>query len=243
MCLRSGAGFPDVLVVDHDAKFTSDVFRAFAKSMGSCLRLTVGSAYHKNTNAKVERANGVIGDTLRAYANRRKDDWDSHLTLAEFAINNATLTLGEDLTPFFIDRGAQPRLPRSPPHDDRATGESPTQYAQRMRAMESTVRELLAVAQAERKAKLDAGRVYTVFQVGDRVPLRTKELFDAADTGKLRLRWDGPFIVTACPSPNAYTLALPRKMRCSPTVNVDLLKPFVTRTGTTPAPGPVSDIR
>ena len=31
MCLRSCAGF---LVVDHDAKFTSDVFRAFAKNMG-----------------------------------------------------------------------------------------------------------------------------------------------------------------------------------------------------------------
>ena len=66
MCLRSGDGFPDVLVVDHDPKFTSDieVFRAFVKGMGSCL--IVGSAYHTNTNAKVERANGVIGDTLHA---------------------------------------------------------------------------------------------------------------------------------------------------------------------------------
>ncbi len=49
MCLLSGDGFPDVLVVDHDPKFTSQVFRAFVKSMGSCL--LVGSAYHKNTNA------------------------------------------------------------------------------------------------------------------------------------------------------------------------------------------------
>ena len=70
MCLRSGAGFPDVLVVDHDAKFTSDVFRAFAKSMGSCL--IVGSVYHKNTTAKVERANCVISDTLCAYYRLRQ---------------------------------------------------------------------------------------------------------------------------------------------------------------------------
>ena len=118
--------------------------------MGSCL--IVGSAYHKNTNAKVERANGVISDTLRAYANGRKDDWDSHLTLAEFAIDNAASTLGDNLTPFFIDRGAHPRLPLSPPHDDRIAGESPAHYAQRMRAIEATVRELLAAAQAERKA-------------------------------------------------------------------------------------------
>ncbi len=72
--MRSGDGFPDVLAVDHDPKSTSDVFRAFAKGVGSCL--IVGSAHHKNTNAKVERDNGVIGDTLRAFANSRKDDWD-----------------------------------------------------------------------------------------------------------------------------------------------------------------------
>ena len=84
MCLRSGDGFPDVLVVDHDPKFTSKVFQSFVKSMGTCL--IVGSAYHKNTNAKVERANGVISDTLRAYANGRKDDWDAHLLHAEVAI-------------------------------------------------------------------------------------------------------------------------------------------------------------
>ena len=124
MCLRSGSGFPDVLVVDHDPKFTSEVFLAFVKGMGSCL--IVGSAYYKNTNAKVERANGVIGDTLRAYANGRKDDWDKQLPLAEFAINNAASPLGDGLTPFFIDRGAHPRLPLSPPHDARHSGESPT---------------------------------------------------------------------------------------------------------------------
>ncbi len=88
------------------------------------------------------------------------------------------------------------------------------------------VLELLAAAQAERKTKFDACWVDTVFKVGDLVRLRTKELLDAADIGKLRPLWDGPFRVTACPSPNAYTLALPRKMRCSPTVNVDRLKPF-----------------
>ena len=239
LCLRSGTGFPDVLVVDHDPKFTSNVFRAFAKGMGSCL--IVGSAYHKNTNAKVERANGVIGDTLRAFANGRKDDWDRQLPFAVFAINNAASTLGDGLTPFFIDRGAHPRLPLSAPPADGDPGETPAGYAHRMRELTLTVRELLAAAQAERKAKLDAGRVDTVFKVGDRVLLRTKELLDAADIGKLRPRWDGPFSVTACPGPNAYTLSLPSRMQCSPTVNVDRLKPFFERAGVAPAPGPVSD--
>ena len=78
-----------------------------------------------------------------------------------------------------------------------------------MRAMEKTVLELLAAAQAKR---LDASRVDTVFQVGDRVLLRTKELLEAADISMLRPRRDCRFIVTACPSPNAYILVLPRKI-------------------------------
>ena len=107
------------------------MFRAFVKGIGSSL--IVGSAYHKNTNAKVERANGVISDALRAYANGRKDDWDLHLVLAEFAINKAASTLGDGLTPFFIDRGAHPRLPLLPtqpsPTADSPAGDSPALYA------------------------------------------------------------------------------------------------------------------
>ena len=78
-----------------------------------------------------------------------------------------------------------------------------------------------------------------MFKVGDSELLRTNELLDAANIGKLRQRWNGPFTVTACPSPNTYTLALLRRMRCSPMVNVYRLKPFSALAGASPAPGPV----
>ena len=141
------------------------------------------------------------------------------------------------MTPCFIDRGAHPRLPLSAQHVDHTEHESLGQYAQRMRSIEATERELLAAAQAAIKAKLDAGRVDTVFKVGDRMLLRTQELLDAANIGKLRPRWDNPFMVTACPSPGAYALALPHKMRCSPTVNVDRLKPFFEHADEQPPSG------
>ena len=61
------------------------------------------------------------------------DDWDRQLPLAVFAINNAASTLGDGLTPFFIDRGAHPRLPLSAPSDGSPGGESPASFARRMR--------------------------------------------------------------------------------------------------------------
>ena len=47
--LLSGDGVPDVLVVDHYPKFTSQLFREFTKAIG--LALIVGTAYHKNTSS------------------------------------------------------------------------------------------------------------------------------------------------------------------------------------------------
>jgi hypothetical protein len=44
------------------------------------------------------------------------------------------------------------------------------------------------------------GRDDTVFKVGDRVLLRTTELLNAADIGKLRQRWDGQFAIMARPA-------------------------------------------
>ena len=129
------------------------------------------------------------------------------------------------MPPFVVDRGALPCLPLSAPHadsEDHAAHDSPPDspgpYALRMRSTEATVRELLATTQAASQAKPDAGRVNTVFQVGDRMLLRTNKPLDAADIGKLRPRRDGPSTATAGPSPSAHTLALPREMpvRCSP---------------------------
>ena len=58
----------------------------------------------------------------------------------------------------------------------------------------------------------------------------SKLLAADSDIGKLRRRQRGPFTRTARPRPNARTLALPRRMRCSLsclTVDVGRLAPFL----------------
>ena len=99
------------------------------------------------------------------------------------------------------------------------------------------MRAQLHAAQQARQAALDRGQVDTTFQVGDQV-LRTKELLDAAEVGKLRPQWEGPVPAAAVAGPKTYTLTLPARFKCSPTVNVDRLKPFFLRTGRPPSPGP-----
>ncbi len=71
--------------------------------------------------------------------------------------------------------------------------------------------------------------------------LRSKELLDAAEIGKLRPRWEGPFRVTALAGPITYTLALPMRFQCSPTANVKRLKPHYARTDRQSSLDPVTD--
>ena len=77
----------------------------------------------------------------------------------------------------------------------------------------------------------------TTFEVRDQV------LLDPAEMGRLRPRWEGPFTVAAVAGPNTYTLTLPRRCKCSPTVNVDRLRPYHSRAAQPdpPDPGPASD--
>ncbi len=56
------------------------------------------------------------------------------------AINNTASTLGDGLTPFFIDSGAQSCLPLTAPAASSPGGESPALYARRMRELELQVR-------------------------------------------------------------------------------------------------------
>jgi len=227
VCLRNGTGVPDAVVVDHDPKFRGTFFTAFAKGLGSSL--IVGSAYHKNTGAKVERVNGVVGDTLRAFVNGRGDDWDRCLPLVDFAINNSESAVAAGMTPFFIDRGEHPRLPLS--HGPTGPAESGSAHAARMRHITEQVRALLLTAQRERKELHDQHRREVTFQPGDQVLLATRQLTELAQVGKLQPRWQGPFEVLDSPGPNTYTLRLPRRMRISPVINVDRLKRFRSRGG------------
>jgi hypothetical protein len=110
-----------------------------------------------------------------------------------------------------------------------------------MKVLEQEVQALLHAAQQDSKTTLDHGRVDTTFQVGDQVLLRTAEQLDAAEIGKLRPRWKGPFGVIALAGPNTYTLALQRRFRCSPTVNLECLKPYHASTDKPDPPGPVAD--
>ena len=67
-------------------------------------RLGVPEEHQRQGGARQRRHQRLRANTLRAYANGFKYDWEGHLLLAEFAINNTASSLDDGLTvtPFFI---------------------------------------------------------------------------------------------------------------------------------------------
>jgi hypothetical protein len=68
-----GVGLPDTFVSDRDARFAGSFRTALRAALGASLIFV--SPHYCHTTRKVERANGVIADVLRALAGNRRDDW------------------------------------------------------------------------------------------------------------------------------------------------------------------------
>src|SRR5690349_24923335 len=103
-------GLPKSIVSDRDAKFTSKFWKSVFHTMGT--KLAMSTAFHPQTDGQTERANRTLEDMLRAFTSYRQDDWDSHLTAAEFACNNAP-NVSTGMSPFKINSGQDLQNPYS----------------------------------------------------------------------------------------------------------------------------------
>ncbi|KAK2448109.1 hypothetical protein QL285_007407 [Trifolium repens] len=80
-------GVPTSIVSDRDPKFTSHLWKAFQKSLGTKLRHS--SAYHPQTDGQTERTIQSLEDLLRACVLDDQRSWDELLPLVEFTYNNS----------------------------------------------------------------------------------------------------------------------------------------------------------
>ena len=89
-------------------------------AMGTKRKLS--TAFHPQTDGQTERANQTLEQYLRAYVNRRQNNWVSLLPLAQLAYNNQASDTTKE-TPFFANHGRHPNLfcgPRDGPRAEHA---------------------------------------------------------------------------------------------------------------------------
>ena len=219
-------GMPSSLISDRDPKFTSEFWQSFFRRLGT--KFNMSTAHHPQTDGQTERANQTLEDILRAYVSPYHDDWDDHLTTAEFAYNDSVnATTG--YTPFYLNYGRHPVTPLTmvtTPFSD--SGSEPVRaYAARLREERQLANEAIKKAQ-ERQAKYaNLHRRDFGFQVGDKAWLSAAHLrLPLAHNSKKKLtpRFHGPYEIIEVISPVAYKLKLPPSFKIHPVIHISQLK-------------------
>ena len=101
-------GCPKAILTDQGTNFESNLFKHICKRMG--IKKLKTTAYHPQTNSKVERLNRFIAAGLSMYVNKDQKNWAHHLQAVAFAYRTSAIEFLNE-SPYFMVFGRDPILP------------------------------------------------------------------------------------------------------------------------------------
>jgi hypothetical protein len=229
-------GLPLDIIHDRDPRFNGHFFREVSRLLG--LHQSNTTAFHPQSDGQTERMNRTIEQVLRAHSATTTEEWDTSLSMVEFAMNNSVHASTKH-TPFFLNTGLNPITPivLAVMQADKSRCLAAYSYAlSRQQALKDAM-EHLKLARDRYKSYADSNRKDILFHVGDDVLLSTQNINKHHQSRKLYPKFVGPFKVTAQVNDVAYRLELPPSMPINDVFHVCLLKPY--QKGTTPTPPPI----
>jgi hypothetical protein len=238
-------GLPTKVISDRDARFTGKFLTSVADTLQ--FRQAFSTSFHPQTDGQTEIMNRFLEDVLRHYVSPYHDDWDKHLHLAEFAINNSqNSSIG--MSPFFALYGRHPITPLTLDLHQQMKDKVPraTQFVKSFAARVNHAKQCLQQAQSRMKKQADKHRRPVQFSVGQQVLLSTRNLrYKQAGTPKFAPKFVGPFKIlkligkrvagSEVPDPvTAVHLELPPLMRVHPVFHLSLIKEYFPGHGPVP---------
>src|SRR3954470_22402332 len=240
-------GLPKSIVSDRDAKFTSKFWKSLFQTLGT--KLAMSTAFHPQTDGQTERANRTLEDMLRAFTSYRQDDWDLHLTAAEFACNNAP-NASTGMSPFKVNYGRDPGHPYSTVTKVPDHVPAVEEFLEGITNASKVARDSLVQAKANQEKNANKSRRDIQFEVNDQVLLSSAHINLASQakrpSKKLQHRFIGPYRIIQKISAVAYKLELPSTLKIHPVFHVSLLHPYTSpdavdhRPPTSLPPDPIS---
>ena len=223
---------------------------ALLKILGTQQRFS--TAYHTQTDGQTERMNRILEDILRHFVAPHHTDWDEHIAMAEFAIDNSHQDQESiNTTPFRLNIFKDPPTPLSNKQGCKVPAAQA--FANKMQEALLDAKKALKAAQQRRKKYADQNRRHVTFTIGNEALLSSKNIRhrNLGGTPKFLSRWIGPFTIIDHASrhrpsveepgysaPVAFKLDLPETMHVHYVFHVSLIKPDFRDLNVWPPPLP-----
>ena len=230
-------GFPTLLYLDADTKFTASVFKDFC--VENNIELYIATTQQHVSLA--ERAVKTVQTGLRALAAYGAGNWPTLLPDVEFAINSLKSTT-TGVSPFMMDLGYNPSAPGMQHLFGTPADDIPALQA-KQRSIIMCAQEALLKAREIQTDLADSTHVKPEIKVGDSVYVSTKLLqVDASRNQhtKLAPKYVGPFLVLEQRAHGNYLVALPFNSKAQRVFHESKLKKGPATDA--PRPGPIDGI-
>ncbi|MBW0522439.1 hypothetical protein O181_062154 [Austropuccinia psidii MF-1] len=154
----------------------------------------LSTSHHPEADGHTERFNQVLGQYLWMYVSYHEDDWNTWLTLAEFAYNNSDHSSTKQ-SPFFTVNERDPQFDSAHITQDTPSGK----LLKKIQSVQKDVKRELEVAINRFQRYADRIRASPpVFNPSDMVWLSSKNIKSTRPTRKLSERWCGiPYLFTS----------------------------------------------
>lgn len=195
--------YPECIVTDHGPQFNSKAWKDKIGELG--IIPTYTSVYNPRPNS-TERFHREMGNILRIYCQDSHTKWASVLNDIE-QCHNYTAHHSHNYTPNFLMYGQNYR---SKIENDNVLCDDPLPLDKLAEERIKAANNL--IINAGRRSKcFDKNNKLIVYKIGQFVKLRAHPKSDSLknESAKLMLRYSGPYIVTAIPYGNTYTLLDP----------------------------------
>lgn len=208
-------GLPASIISDRGPQFIADLWKAFCKRLG--IEAKLSTAFHPETDGQTERSNQDLERHLRTYCNYMQDDWAKWISMAEFADNDA-VSSATKVTPFFANKGFNPRMSFSPDTTDYDTTRKRLAAAKaeditgHMERVLEYIRENMGRSQQAMADQVNRHRLDVTFKKGDMVFLSSKNITSTRPSKKLDNKRYGPFQIKETVG-TSYRLKLPPTIR------------------------------
>ena len=237
-------GAPRKLVSDKGQNFMSKLVLELCNMLN--IKKYSTSPYHPQSNSTVERMNGTIQQSLRAYIidNAQRGtttrDWPSLLTSVLMGIRKSDCSQSTEHSPFYAMFGQEMNLPfdRAFIPASRLTADADEviqTMVDNMKTTDTIIQDNLRKNQEKTKQRYEKKAKEPGFRLGDLVLLYTPRVPQGM-SAKTHSKWSGPFYISEVKEKNTYTLRRWRDHKpLKGRVHANRLKKYHNHTQQTPS--------